>query len=215
MPSTERLPLFPLGVVLYPSERLPLHIFEERYKDMVGYCMKGDRRFGIIYEQDGKLARVGCIAKIHRIVKEYEDGRLDILVTGESRFRLGEVYQEFSFLTADVEPLVETRPVLNTGMKERAITQHMRLLELAGRTLRPSMYERTGNVSFVLAHNSGLTSNQKQELLELVSEDERIAYLIRHFEVLIPRVEQIEEVRRKVQSNGHIRDFPPAEDGNG
>ncbi len=210
MPSIEKLPLFPLGIVLYPSESLPLHIFEERYKEMVGSCLKGDRRFGIIYVHEGKLADVGCIARIDRVMKEYEDGRMDILVTGESRFRLNEIYQEHSFLTADVETLVEPKIVLNNDMKERAITQHMRLLELAGRTLRPSVYEQVDNVSFILAHNSGLTSDQKQELLELISEDERIAYLIRHFEALIPRIEQFEEVRRKVQSNGHIRDFPPA-----
>ncbi|HET6569688.1 MAG TPA: LON peptidase substrate-binding domain-containing protein [Rhodothermales bacterium] len=210
MPSIENLPLFLLGVVLYPTERLPLHIFEPRYKEMVDYCLNEDRPFGVVYFNDGKLAQVGCTARISRVVKRYEDGKLDILVTGETRFRLINVHDTFSYLTADADPIVEPRMKLNTNMKERVITQHMRLLELAGRALRPSVYERVRNVSFVLAHNAGLTSDQKQELLELVTENERIAFLIRHFKNLLPRVEEIEEVRRKIQSNGHIRDFPPA-----
>ena len=96
-------------------------------------------------------------------------------------------------------------------LAERAITQHMRLLELAGRAIRPSLYT-TPFVSYVIAHNAGLTNGQKQEVLELLTENLRIAYLVAHLEALIPRVEKEEDTRRKVQSNGHFRDFLPNEE---
>jgi len=87
----------------------------------------------------------------------------------------------------------------------------MKLLELAGRTVRPTLYEGVERLSFVLAQNAGLNTVQKQEVLELPSENERIEYLIRHFENLIPRIEQREDVRRRIRSNGHFKDFPPEE----
>jgi ATP-dependent Lon protease len=85
----------------------------------------------------------------------------------------------------------------------------MKLLELAGRTVRPTLYENVAQLSFVLAQNAGLDTSQKQKVLELSGENERIRYLIQHFESLIPRVEQQEDVRRRIRSNGHFKDFPP------
>ena len=212
MPILRSLPLFPLGLVLYPNERLPLHIFEPRYKEMVTYCQEEDAPFGIVLFDEGSMAQVGCTARIDRTLNRYEDGRLDILVRGEERFRVLAVYDEEAYITADVEPISEPEQQPERDLRERAITQHMKLLELAGRTVRPSLYQDVREVSYILAHNAGLSPEQKQEVLELVTENERIAYLIEHFETLIPRVEQIEEVRRKIQSNGHMKDFPPKEE---
>ena len=209
MPILRSLPLFPLGLVLYPNERLPLHIFEPRYKEMVAYCEEEEAPFGIVLFDEGSMARVGCTARIDRTLNRYDDGRLDILVQGEERFRVLAVYDEAAYITADVEPISEPEQRPERALRERAITQHMKLLELAGRTVRPSLYQGVREVSYVLAHNAGLSPEQKQAVLELVTENERIAYLIEHFEGLIPRVEQIEEVRRKIQSNGHMKDFPP------
>lgn len=203
------LPLFPLGVVLYPRERLPLHIFEPRYKEMIRHCLDTEQLFGIVLFDDGKIAEVGCLASIYRVVNEYSDGRMDIIVQGEDRFRIHQIHQHRSYLTADGERIVEPNEPILRDLKERAITQHMKLLELAGRTVRPSLYQDVAEVSFVLAHNAGLTLKQKQRVLELDTENARIAFLVDHFENLIPLVEQQEDVKRKIQSNGHFRDFPP------
>ena len=211
MPILRSLPLFPLGLVLYPNERLPLHIFEPRYREMVAHCEEEEAPFGIVLFDEGSMAEVGCTARIDRTLNRYEDGRLDILVRGEERFRVLSVYDERAYITADVEPISEPAQRPARALRERAITQHMKLLELAGRTVRPSLYQGVREVSYILAHNAGLSPEQKQAVLELVTENERIAYLIEHFETLIPRVEQIEEVRRKIQSNGHMKDFPPKE----
>ena len=211
MASIDSLPLFPLNLVLYPNEQLPLHIFEERYKDLTQYCLDHEVPFGIVRSDDDTLAEVGTTARIQRVVNRYEDGRLDIAVQGEERFKLLELHDDKSYYTADVTLLEDGEEGIDLDLKERAITQHMKLLELAGRTVRPELYEDVDKLSYVLARNAVLDGEQKQELLERSSENERIEYLIRHFEALIPRVEQKEDVNRRIRSNGHFRDFPPEE----
>lgn len=211
MASIDSLPLFPLNLVLYPGEELPLHIFEERYRDLVEYCLEHDVPFGIVRSEGESIADVGTTARIHEIVTRYDDGRMDIVVEGEERFQLVETHDEKSYTTADVALLEENGEGPDLNLKERVITQHMKLLELAGRTVRPDLYENVESLSYVLAQNAALGEEQKQELLELRSENERIEYLIRHFESLIPRVEQKEDVHRRIRSNGHFKDFPPEE----
>jgi len=211
MASIDSLPLFPLNLVLYPNEQLPLHIFEERYKDLTQYCLEHDVPFGIVRSENDTLAEVGTTARIQRVVNRYEDGRLDIAVRGEERFRLLEIHEEKSYYTADVFLLEDDGEPPEPRLKERAITQHMKLLELAGRTVRPDLYKDVETLSYVLARNAVLDGEQKQEVLERSNENERIRYLIHHFETLIPRVEQKEDVSRRIRSNGHFKDFPPEE----
>ncbi len=211
MARIAKMPLFPLGLVLYPNERLPLHIFEPRYKQMTEWCLATNNPFGIVFFDEGKLAEVGCTARIASILERYPDGRMDLLVNGEQRFNVAQLFNDRAYLTADVELIDEPGEAPKRELQERVITQHMRLLELAGRTVRPSLYENEPALSYVIAPNAGLTPQQKQEVLELLTENQRIDYLILHLETLIPRVEQMEELRRKVQSNGHFRDFPPEE----
>ncbi|PSQ97322.1 MAG: ATP-dependent protease [Bacteroidetes bacterium SW_9_63_38] len=211
MASIDSLPLFPLNLVLYPGEQLPLHIFEERYKELTRYCLDHDVSFGVIRSADEALAEVGTTARIEEIVSRYDDGRMDIRVTGEERFRLLEVHDEKSYYTADVVLIDEQGQDLDLDLKERVITQHMKLLELAGRTVRPDLYQDVEALSYVLAQNAALDGDQKQELLEIEGENDRIRYLIDHFESLIPRVEQKEDIHRRIRSNGHFKDFPPEE----
>lgn len=211
MDTIDSLPLFPLDLVLYPSERLPLHIFEERYKDLTRYCLDHEVPFGIVRSEEGGVASVGTTARIDEIVNRYDDGRLDIVVHGEERFELHEVHDEKSYYTADVSILPEGAESVDPDLEERVITQHMKLLELAGRTVRPDLYDDNEYLSFVLAQNAALDTPQKQELLELGSEPERIRYLIDHFEDIIPRIEEQGDVQRRIRSNGHFKDFPPEE----
>lgn len=211
MASIDSLPLFPLDLVLYPGEHLPLHIFEERYKELTQYCLDHDVAFGIVRAQEDAMAEVGTTARIREVATRYEDGRMDIVVEGEERFRLMELHSEKSYYTADVVLLDEEEQSVDIDLKERVITQHMKLLELAGRTVRPDLYKDEEFLSFVLAKNAALDGEQKQELLEMTNENDRIQYLIRHFETLIPRVEKKEDVHRRIRSNGHFRDFPPEE----
>ena len=208
MSDLETIPLFPLELVLYPSEQLPLHIFEDRYREMIAKCLDEEQAFGVILMNEGKIAQVGCTAHITQVVTTYADGRMDIIVHGVQRFKVSQFMDQLAYMTADVEYLKEPDEPIRVDLRERVITQHMRLLELAGRKVRPSTYQDLDGISYFIAHNAGLKPEQKQEVLELISENERIHYLTQHLEMLIPRVEEFEDVRKKVQSNGHFKDFP-------
>lgn len=207
----QSLPLFPLELVLYPGAQQPLHIFEERYKDLAADCLEGDGRpFGIVLAEDDVLADIGATAEIETVAKRYDDGRLDLVSRGGERFRTEDVRSgERSYLTADVQTLPDTDGTeVPQEMRERVITQHMKLLELAGHTPRPDLYESVERLSFVLAQNAALETPQKQEVLELTSERERMAFLMQHLETLLPRVEKQQSTRQRIRSDGHFRDFP-------
>ena len=206
-----KLPLFPLQVVLYPGEVLPLHIFEDRYLELVSDCVAQEIPFGIVLFREGKLEQMGCTAWISK-VEELEDGKRDIVVTGERRFRVSKLYRSRAYQTADIEMVQDTPGSADLNMIERVIAQHIKLLELAGRTLAPTMYQERDPLSFFIAHNSGLSLDQKQEVLELQTESSRIGLLIDHLEQFIPAVEQAESIRLKIKSNGHFKDFPPEVD---
>jgi len=211
MDSIDSLPLFPLSLVLYPGEHLALHIFEERYKELTAYCLEHEVSFGVVRSEEGAWADVGTTARIDEVVNQYEDGRMDIVVHGEERFRIEAVHDRFSYYTADLRPVEDEDTTVDLDLKERVITQHMKLLELAGRTVRPDLYKNVDRLSFVLAQNGALDPAQKQDVLESTTENERIRYLIRHFQSIIPQIEEQEGVRRRIRSNGHFRDFPPEE----
>ena len=206
MPRVRALPLFPLELVLYPHQRLQLHIFEDRYKEMIARCIEREEPFGVVYMHEGKMVDIGCLAWIRQVITRYEDGRMDILVEGYRRFRTRHLYYQEAYLTADVETLVEPKAQPDPTEKERAITQHMRLLELSGQRVRPSIYQHPDHVSFVLAENAGLTVEQKQQVLEMTSERERLSFLNSHFQNIMPHVQELQEVRRKVKSNGHFEE---------
>jgi ATP-dependent Lon protease len=206
MNEIERLPLFPLGLVLFPAETIPLHIFEERYRLLVRESLELDQPFGIVMAEEQEMQMMGCTVRISRVLAKHDDGRVDIAVTGESRFRINQVHTDRPFLTADVQLIGPGFETTNVDARERLITQHMRLVELLGETIRPVIYEDTAYVSFVVGQNAGLDMKQRQELLELISEEERIEYLIRHFTDLIPRLEEAQEFHRRVRSNGHVKE---------
>ena len=210
MNPSDRLPLFPLGIVIYPDEPVPLHIFEPRYRDMVKRCLAEDRPFGIVYATEEEIAEVGCTARVRRILNKYDDGRLDIVASGEERFRIVEVFRDQPYLTADVATfgIDDTTEDVDTNSRERVITLHIKLLEMAGEEMRTSVYENAQSVSLVVARNAGLEMEQKQELLEMTTEDERVAYLIEHFKNLFARVEQAQEMNRLAQGDGHSTGFP-------
>ena len=155
MAQPRNIPVFPLGLVLYPKELLPLHIFEDRYKEMISYCLDEEASFGVLLMQEGKMANIGCEAVIDRVVTTYEDGRMDIIVEGTQRFRVTDLQSSKSYMTADVDEIQEPEEPIQIETRERVITQHMRLLELAGRKVRPTIYQNLEGISFFIAHNVG------------------------------------------------------------
>ncbi|MEL6615725.1 MAG: LON peptidase substrate-binding domain-containing protein [Bacteroidota bacterium] len=205
----ERLPLFPLGLVLLPGEPVPLHIFEPRYREMVALCLREDRPFGILHASEEGLAKVGTTAWIRRVVTRYEDGRLDIVVVGEARFRLESVHRDKSYLTGDVSPVEDQASGDDeAALRQRVITQHMKLVEMAGEEVRPGLYDPPPEVSFIAGRNAGFELDQKQTLLEMESEAERLTYLAEHFSDIIRRVRRAKQLHDLSRGDGHADGMP-------
>ena len=198
------IPLFPLGAVLFPTELMPLHIFEERYLEMVNGCLDKENPFGIVCHDGDEMASVGCTARIRKVLQRYADGRLDIVVSGERRFEISEVYDDRAYLRCDFQELPDVGIAANPDAVDRVIAQHMRLLEIVNRNIRPSMYHKNSSVSYQIASMAGLSLEQQQSVLEIRSERQRVAFLIRHFEAFIPQVEKNQALRTKIQSNGYL-----------
>ena len=131
---------------------------------------------------------------------------MDIVATGVERFRIEEVRQERLYLTAQVASYEPMEGLVDRTERERVITLHMKLLELAGETIRPAIYEGPKRISYIVAQNAGLDLARKQEVLELPTEEERLKYLAAYLEQIIPEVREARERRRKVQSNGHFKE---------
>ena len=205
------LPLFPLGLVLYPGEPLPLHIFEFRYREMARLCLDEGRPFGVVRAADDAIAGVGCTARIRRVLRRFDDGRMDLLCAGETRFRVREVFQDRPYLTADVEPFAEgdDQTPVPPQTRERVITQHMKLMELFGEPLRPGIYDSAKRVSFLVARNAGFDLDEKQVVLEMTTEAERMDYLAEHFERLIRTARRTKAVDALARGDGHAGSLPP------
>ncbi len=197
------IPLFPLDVVLFPGAPLPLHIFEPRYKEMIGECLAQHRPFGVIRALEQGLAEVGCTAEIVTVVKEYEDGRLDLVTEGRRRFELLRVNEERPFLRGEII-LLDDEPGTTTQQdRSRAIELHAQLLGIAGAKQDLSAADMSA-LSFSLAGTLPLDLDFKQKLLALRSEPERLLLLIQYFETVIPNIQRALHARQKAGGNGHV-----------
>src|SRR5271165_5741940 len=117
----ERIPLFPLNVVLLPGAELPLHIFELRYREMVKCCLKKKSEFGMLLSLPKGVARVGCTAEILEVVKRYEDGRMDILTVGRAPFRVVELFTEDALCEGQVDYLDDRETPLNERVRKELV----------------------------------------------------------------------------------------------
>jgi Lon protease-like protein len=197
------LPLFPLDVVLFPGTPLPLHIFEPRYKEMIGECLAEPRSFGVVRAVERGLAEVGCTAEIITVVKEYPDGRLDLVTEGRQRFEIVRVNQERSFLQAEVLMIVDDAGTASPADSSRAVQLHSDLLAIAGAKQDLSNADPSV-LSFYLAGSLPLDLDFKQKLLSLRSEPERLTLLISYLETIIPNLRRAATARQKAGGNGNV-----------
>ncbi|MCX8051770.1 MAG: LON peptidase substrate-binding domain-containing protein [Chlorobi bacterium] len=210
---TEHIGLFPLGTVLFPGAYLPLHIFEHRYRRLVAECIETDQPFGINLFDEGDLHLIGCTARVRGILRHYDDGRLDIVVVGQRRYLLQaiedaskpyivgtiEYYDDRPDSTINPELYRRCAELYNTVV-ERVFPDHERF-QLPLDTI-PSIEGSTP--SFFMAQKAGLKLIQKQQLLSLQSENERLDYLIGHLAELLPRLNTIGETLRVARLDGYF-----------
>jgi Lon protease-like protein len=204
--AIDRLPLFPLGLVLLPEEVVPLHIFEERYKLMIDECLEGESEFGILWMADGGLREVGCTARVTQLLERMEDGRMNILVQGAEPFRLMRRIEDLPYPAGDVELLEEDDEVA-LGDREPGAGARQRYADLVERVTdeRPSEGELAQLGAYGMAATLDFALDAKQDLLELRSEHQRMERLGELFASTINRLEQAEQTAEVAQGNGHLR----------
>ena len=196
------VPLFPLDVVLFPGSPLPLHIFEPRYKEMIGECLMSKTDFGVVRAEKDGVAQIGCTAEILAVTKTYDDGRMDIVAQGRKRFELLEVNQERTFLRGEVLFVPDELDKPAAEQVQRALKLHAEILSLAG--ARQDLPEEETSLSYHLAGSLPLDLDFKQSLLVMRSEAQRIQALTTYFETLLPNLRRAVVVRKRAGGNGHV-----------
>jgi Lon protease-like protein len=204
MPETiERFPLFPLGLVLLPQEHVPLHIFEERYKIMIGECLDEDREFGILWLSDDGLKEVGCSARIMRVLERFDDGRLNILVEGAEPFRLLRRIEDLPYPAGDIE-LLDDADAGDVDAADRARERYADLVEQVTET-RPQPDELSRLDAYGMAATLDVALEAKQQLLELRSERGRLERLDSLFAEALERIRLAERAAERASGNGSLR----------
>ncbi|HSC91424.1 MAG TPA: LON peptidase substrate-binding domain-containing protein [Gaiellaceae bacterium] len=200
----DELGLFPLGMVLLPTERAPLHVFEERYKELVGECLERDGEFGLVLADDEGIREIGTRAAVVAVLARFDDGRLNVVVEGRERFRIVALTSGRSFRTAEVEPLDDVDAEPDAAAVADAVANLRRVAELAGSDAE-DLDPLTASPSFELAAKIELEPRLKQGLLESRSEPERLKRLVRLLDGAAEALAARAERARLAATNGHVR----------
>jgi ATP-dependent Lon protease len=202
--NSVRIPLFPLDLVLFPGQALPLHIFEPRYREMTRHCIETQSPFGIVLARETSLARTGCSAIILKILKTYEDGRSDILTAGQRAFHLRGTHDEKPYLEGDIEYLDEDFLNVDPAISSRLTDLYNRCHNVLYGEGGPR-FDAEGGISLAYHAASELPVNTsvRQQVLETRLEAQRQRVLLAHLEEWYPRLERRERVRGKSAGNGH------------
>jgi Lon protease-like protein len=196
-------PLFPLGLVALPSELIPLHIFEERYKTMIGRCLEEESEFGIVWMADDGLRPVGCACEIAEVLERMPDGRVNLIARGTRPFRIESRQEELPYPAGTVEFLEDRDETVDSEAAELAHAAYAELVRQAtDRTPDPaeigemSAYQMAATVEFGL--------DAKQGLLDLRSETARMKLVTRLFRAAVKRLDFVERAQARARSNGKV-----------
>lgn len=198
------LGLFPLGLVLLPGEVIPLHIFEERYRKLIGERLE-EGEFGVVLAEDDGIREAGCTASVVELVERLEDGRMNVLVRGGRRFRVLEVREpddpESDYLRALVDHFDDTEPEAAEEVRTAVLQIFHRMLALMD-VETPREPAGEGPLSFRVAAAVDFGAPLKQELLESRSEEKRLETLLTVMTSLLPRLELRKEREEAIRGNG-------------
>jgi ATP-dependent Lon protease len=196
--------LFPLAIVLVPDEQIPLHIFEPRYKELIGECLEREVTFGLVLADDDGMREVGTHAAVIEVLERFADGRLNIVAEGRARFRILRETSGRSFATAEVAAVVdaeEERP--SDDDVRRCHDAYLRVVEAAD--AEPDELDlQSGNIAFQIAARLDLGAPSKQRLLELDSERDRLALLEPLLAEAAEALERGRAISQRAMTNGHV-----------
>ncbi|MGW8324443.1 MAG: LON peptidase substrate-binding domain-containing protein [Desulfobacterales bacterium] len=204
------IPLFPLGVVLLPHMELPLHIFEERYKIMINECLVQDRMFGVVNYDGTNIRSIGCTANILGVVKEYEDGRMDIITKGKTRFVIKDMDQSRIYLQVkvlffeDEYEMVSDDDDALAGEIIDLLKDHDRISET-----RRDYNALTGldfkRLSFLIPSTEGFTPEERQKFLEITSPRLRLIKCKAILKTVIQRMKMNLKINKIIGGNGDVK----------
>lgn len=202
--DSQLLPIFPLSLVLLPGMPLPLHIFEDRYKEMMADVLPDNREFGIVFAKDEGIVNIGCTATVQKVVRRYEDGRLDLLASGQRRFEIDSLNEDKPYLRAEVEYFDDDEEEdVPRDLKERALLAFGQLQENdEPATLQAAA--RNPRLSFQIARLVK-DLDERQTVLTLRSENDRLEHLVRVVPSYLAQQEKIALAKRVGPLNGHAK----------
>lgn len=210
MSETIRIPLFPLGLVLLPGMTLPLHIFEERYKQMIGECLAEGTPFGIVLFDGGAIRRVGCLARVIEVLERYDDGRLDILTRGGERFVIRELLEEKAYMEARVVLFDDEAEAAEAAgrLPDLMAAAWEQLKELVDLDLGfdprdPGDAAQARQLAFSVGALEGFAPAERQTLLEMTSASERLGKCLQALSAIAARHRLTREIKRVIGGNGH------------
>jgi Lon protease-like protein len=200
------LPIFELPVVILPGELLPLHIFEERYKRMIGHCLENAEPFGIVFRDEGGNAhRIGCMARVTEVLERFEDGRMNVVVSGEQPFKVLERFEAQEFPAGEVVP-IETSAKPEQEDQEAASQAREAFAQLVKRVSGepPDIAELEAEDSYGIAARVELPPETKQALLEQRSEPDRMRMLGSALRSLVAVLARSNEIAERASMNGKV-----------
>lgn len=197
-------PIFALDMVALPSEVVPLHIFEERYKAMMAECLDDDSEFGIVWEAPDGMREVGCAMEVTRVLEQLDDGRTNLLTVGTRPFRIVELGAELPYPTATVEFLDDLDEPIDDDELEAARTSYSALVEEAT-DAEPDDATLADMDAYAMAATVDFGTEAKQQLLDLRSETARLRLVARLLRAAAKRLEFIERALTRARSNGKVR----------
>lgn len=205
---TNFIPIFPLGIVVYPGEQLNLHIFEPRYKQLIKECFETKKPFGIPPVIDNKINETGTLVKVIEITKVYDDGKMDVKTEGLEVFTILELINQlpeklYSGAIVNYPVNIESGSRVLMQTIVIAIRELHKLLKINKDFKKPD--EELW--SYDVAHHAGLSLTEEYELLQLMNELQRQEYLKRHLKKVIPVIAEMETLKERVQLNGHFKNI--------
>jgi Lon protease-like protein len=198
--GSEELPIFELGLALVPGEQVPLHIFEPRYRAMIGHCLSEGVPFGIVLSDDEGVRSLGCTALVSDVVERYDDGRLDIVVTGARPFRVLDRFEAEQWPAGRVELIADEEHATGSDELSEARVAFADLLEAVG--AQPERADAAPG-AFAIAAQIEMPPGEKQALLESEDELERLTHLTKSLRKLLAGVKRSRELAERAKGNGH------------
>jgi len=205
---TNFIPIFPLGIVVYPGENVNLHIFEPRYKQLINECYSQKKQFGIPTVIENRLQDYGSLVELIEITTAHENGELDIKTKGSRVFRILEVIKEVpdKLYSGAIVNYPETNEEGNRELMKKVMNSIRELHKLLH--IDKDFKKKDDEVkAFDVAHHVGLSLEEEYEMLHLLQERQRQEYLKRHLTKVIPLVAEMEQLREKIKLNGHFRNL--------